>query len=86
MRVHTFIIHTDVERQDLIAISAQSSRFVSDITLEYSMAGDTYHVDVKSLLGMMSLPIKAGTELRLVAKGKDDEEALNDVFARFQAL
>jgi len=86
MRVHTFIIHTDVERQNLIDISAQSSRFVSDIMLEYTIAGDTHHVDVKSLLGMMSMPIKAGTELRLVVKGKDDEEALDDVFARFQAL
>jgi phosphocarrier protein HPr len=86
MRVHTFIMHVDVERQDLIAISAMSSRFMSDIRLEYAIGEDTYHVDVKSLLGMLSLPIKAGTELRLVVKGKDDEEVLEEVYAGFQAL
>jgi phosphocarrier protein len=42
-------------------------------------------VDVKSLLGMLLLPIKTGTAIRLVTKGKDEEEALDYIYKLFEA-
>ena len=83
MRVHTFTIHSGFQREDLIAISNESSRFVSDLKVIFAN-GDTLHtVDVKSLLGMLLLPIKPGTEVRLTAKGRDEEEALEFMLLLF---
>ena len=86
MRVHEFAVKRDVDRTALVRISAQSSQFVSDIKLEYRIEENVYAIDVKSLLGMMSLPIKAGTTLRLTTKGKDEEEAMHAVFELFDKL
>ncbi|MEW9698659.1 HPr family phosphocarrier protein [Paenibacillus sp. SI8] len=84
MRVHEFIILSDIDRSDLTEVSNQSSHFVSDITIEFDH-NDVHHVvDVKSLLGMLLVSIKAGTLIRLLTKGKDEEEAMHFMFNLFQ--
>jgi phosphocarrier protein len=86
MRVHRFIINANIQRSDLTAISAKSSRFISDIRMEYTNEdGLECFVDVKSLLGMLLLPIKTGTAIRLVTKGKDEEEAMDYIYKLFEA-
>ncbi len=84
MRVHEFEIHSDLQRGDLSAISAKSSHFISDITLDFELDHKHHIVDVKSLLGMLLVPIKAGTTLRLLTKGKDEEEAMHFMFDLFE--
>lgn len=84
MRVHEFAVNREIDRIALARISSQSSQFVSDIKLEYRIEENEYAIDVKSLLGMMSLPIHAGTVLRLVTKGIDEEEAMHAVFELFE--
>jgi phosphocarrier protein len=84
MRVHQFTIQTDIPRSDLVSLSSASSHFMSDITMEYSSGENEHLVDMKSLLGMMTMTIKAGTPIRILTKGKDDEEALHYVFDLFQ--
>ncbi|MFC5452933.1 HPr family phosphocarrier protein [Paenibacillus aestuarii] len=80
MRVHEFVIQSDIARSDLTNVSNQSSHFISDITLEFAYDDLKHIVDVKSLLGMLLVPIKAGTLVRLVTKGKDEEEAMHYMY------
>ncbi|NQX67732.1 HPr family phosphocarrier protein [Paenibacillus alba] len=85
MRVHEFIIGRDLQRSDLSEISAKSSHFISDITIDFELEHKSFHVDVKSLLGMLLVPIKAGTSIRLLTRGKDEEEAMHFIFALFES-
>ncbi|WNR42125.1 HPr family phosphocarrier protein [Paenibacillus roseipurpureus] len=84
MRVHEFRIAKDLERSDLTGISAKSSHFISDITLDFHYDDMHHKVDVKSVIGMLLIPIKAGTTLRLLTRGKDEEEAMHFMFDLFQ--
>lgn len=83
MRVHEFVILSDIQRNDLSVISAKSSHFISDVTIDFRLEDKHHIVDVKSLLGMLLVPIKAGTKLRLQTKGKDEEEAMHFIFDLF---
>ncbi|MEC0227152.1 HPr family phosphocarrier protein [Paenibacillus alba] len=85
MRVHEFIIGRDLQRSDLSEISAKSSHFIADITIDFELEHKSFHVDVKSLLGMLLVPIKAGTSIRLLTRGKDEEEAMHFIFALFES-
>ncbi|UKS29157.1 HPr family phosphocarrier protein [Paenibacillus sp. HWE-109] len=85
MRVHEFSIRRDLQRSDMSDISAKSSHFISDITIDFEQEHKAYHVDVKSLLGMLLVPIKAGTSLRLLTRGKDEEEAMHVIFDLFES-
>jgi phosphocarrier protein HPr len=49
-----------------------ASKFDSDINLEYN--GKT--VNLKSIMGVMSLGIPQGAEIKIVAEGSDAEEAI----------
>ena len=84
MRVHEFKIATNVERSHLSEISAKSSHFISDVTLDFHYDDKHHKVDVKSLLGMLLVPIKGGTTLRLLTRGKDEEEAMHFIYDLFQ--
>lgn len=86
MRVHEFMISRDIERSDLSGISAKSSHFISDITLDFQYEDKHHKVDVKSILGMLLVPIKAGSTLRLLTRGKDEEEAMHFIFDLFQVF
>ncbi|WP_336741774.1 HPr family phosphocarrier protein [Paenibacillus sp. y28] len=83
MRVHEFVIQRDIERSDLAAISTRSALFMSDIKMSFHDEYSEHVVDVKSLLGMLLVPIKAGTTIRLVTQGKDEEEALHFIYDWF---
>jgi phosphocarrier protein HPr len=50
----------------------QAGQFSSDITLDYN--GKT--VNLKSIMGVMSLGIQSGAEVTIKAEGSDAEEAL----------
>ena len=52
-----------------------ASKYAVDIELIY----EDKVVDVKSILGLMSLAIPAGKNVRLVASGERAEEAIADV-------
>lgn len=78
MRVHELTISYDFELSDLRMISQKASRFMSDIMIEMNDNEGGYSIiDVKSLLGMMLLPIGKGTKITVRTKGKDEEGALD---------
>src|SRR5688572_29506748 len=58
-----------------------AGRFQSSVTL-HRLDGDL-EADAKSILSILSLAASRGTELRVVANGVDEEEALNAVVGLF---
>ncbi len=59
---------------ELVKVAA---RFSSKIWVEVA----SRRVDAKSLLGLLTLAISAGSEVRLVAEGEDAQEAINEIEA-----
>lgn len=55
----------------------EANRFAADIFLK---KGDR-QVNAKSIMGIMSLAIAQGTEITLLAKGHDEEQALTSLAA-----
>lgn len=84
MRVHEFKIEGDFDREELLRISSQASQFASDIKLTFGDETNQRIVDVKSLLGMLLLPIHNGSLVRISARGRDELEALEYMCALFQ--
>lgn len=78
MRVHDVTIAHDFHLQDMQTLSIKASQFSSDILFRYERDGENpVEIDVKSLLGMMLLPIKNGTRITVVTKGSDEKEAID---------
>ncbi|MDC3418248.1 HPr family phosphocarrier protein [Aquibacillus salsiterrae] len=67
IRVNRFL-----NAQDIAALTNLASKYVSDITLE----SKHYKINVKSMLGLLSLVLDKGTEVSIIAKGDDDREAM----------
>lgn len=57
-----------------------ASRFDSKILLEV----DGYTVNAKSIIGLMTLPASQGTIVKIVAEGKDAEQAVKELKALFE--
>ncbi|MBT2582178.1 phosphocarrier protein HPr [Planococcus sp. ISL-109] len=57
------------------ALVGSVSKFQSDITLEYK--GKT--VNLKSILGVMSLGVTSGSTVTIAADGADEEEAMTKI-------
>ncbi|MDQ0269029.1 HPr family phosphocarrier protein [Cytobacillus purgationiresistens] len=51
----------------------EANRFSSDIFLEKSGK----KVNAKSIMGLMSLAVSSGSTVKLIAEGKDENEALD---------
>lgn len=84
MRVHEFKIEGDFDRDELLRISSQASQFASDIKLTFGDEDNQRIVDVKSLFGMMLLPIHSGNTVRISARGQDELAALEYMCTLFQ--
>ncbi|MDO3411748.1 HPr family phosphocarrier protein [Saccharibacillus sp. CPCC 101409] len=84
MRVHEFTIEGDLQRDELLRISSLASQFASDIKLIFGGDENPRIVDVKSLLGMMLLPIYDGSTVRISARGQDELEALEYMCGLFE--
>ena len=52
-----------------------ASKFNSDISLEYK----DKKVNLKSIMGVMSLGIGQGAEIKIIVAGNDEEEALRSL-------
>jgi phosphocarrier protein len=52
-----------------------SSKYDADVRIEYT----DKIVDAKSILGLMSLAVPKGENVKCIAEGPDAEEALNEI-------
>jgi len=53
----------------------KAGQFKADVNLEYNGKS----VNLKSIMGIMSLGIPSGAEVKITAEGSDEEEALQTV-------
>ncbi len=68
-----------VDVQQAARITGCANRFNSDISF---LLGDV-SVDAKSLMGVLALTLRRGTEFTLAADGSDEAEAISAISAYF---
>jgi phosphocarrier protein HPr len=71
----TVVADTGIHARPATLLVQTASRFDSDINLEYK--GKT--VNLKSIMGVMSLGIGKGADIKITAEGGDAEEALTSL-------
>ncbi|AIM17510.1 MULTISPECIES: phosphocarrier protein HPr [Neobacillus] len=69
------IADTGIHARPATLLVQTASRFDSEINLEYK--GKT--VNLKSIMGVMSLGIGKGADIKITAEGSDAAEALNSL-------
>jgi phosphocarrier protein HPr len=71
----TVIADTGIHARPATLLVQTASRFDADINLEYK--GKT--VNLKSIMGVMSLGIGKGADIKITAEGGDADAALNSL-------
>lgn len=66
-------LKTGLQARPAALFVQEATRFSSEIFIEK----DGKKVNAKSIMGLMSLAIHSGAEIKLVAEGSDEQEALD---------
>lgn len=69
------VSETGIHARPATLLVQTASRFNSDINLEYKGK----KVNLKSIMGVMSLGIGQGGEIKIIAEGSDADEALRSL-------
>lgn len=69
------IDETGIHARPATLIVQKASKYNSDVQIEYKGK----KVNLKSIMGVMSLGIGFGAEIKIIAEGTDEQEALNGV-------
>ncbi|RKD75700.1 MULTISPECIES: phosphocarrier protein HPr [Sinobaca] len=77
MKEKTFNITNDtgIHARPATQLVNKAGQFSSDITLEYNGKS----VNLKSIMGVMSLGVGKGAEVTIKADGSDEDEAMNAI-------
>ncbi|ARI78269.1 phosphocarrier protein HPr [Halobacillus mangrovi] len=67
-----------VHARPATALVQVAGKFQSEVNLEYNGKS----VNMKSIMGVMSLGIPSGAEVKFTAEGSDEEEAVEAVVAK----
>jgi phosphocarrier protein len=59
----------------------EASKYKSDISLVHGSS----EINVKSVMGIMSMGLTAGTEVEIIVDGIDENEALDGIVALFKS-
>ncbi|MBM7690980.1 catabolite repression HPr-like protein [Peribacillus deserti] len=73
-------LKTGLQARPAALFVQEANRFTADVFLEK----DGKKVNAKSIMGLMSLAVSSGAEVKLVAEGRDEEEALEALEAFVQ--
>ncbi|MGF2617825.1 HPr family phosphocarrier protein [Rossellomorea vietnamensis] len=65
-------LKTGLQARPAALFVQEANRFSSEVFLERNGK----KVNAKSIMGLMSLAVSAGTEITLIAEGSDEEEAV----------
>ncbi|WP_066192454.1 MULTISPECIES: phosphocarrier protein HPr [Gracilibacillus] len=74
-RTVTITDETGVHARPATVLVNKAGSFSSDMNLEYNGKS----INLKSIMGVMSLGIPQGAEIKIVADGSDEEEAINAI-------
>lgn len=77
METKSFLIidETGIHARPATILVQTATKFESDIELEYN----SKKVNLKSIMGVMSLGVGKGAEVTIYADGKDDAEAIEAI-------
>ena len=80
---HDFHITADtgIHARPATMLVQTAGKYSSDITLEYSGKS----VNLKSIMGVMSLGVGQGAEVTITADGEDEEEAMEGIKATMKS-
>ena len=67
---------TGVHARPATVLVNKAGSFASDVTVEYSGKS----VNLKSIMGVMSLGIPKDAEIKIVADGSDEQEAIDAIY------
>ncbi|MCZ0702030.1 phosphocarrier protein [Natronobacillus azotifigens] len=67
---------TGVHARPATVLVNKAGQFAADITVEYNGKS----VNLKSIMGVMSLGIPKDAELKIVAEGSDEKEAVEAIY------
>lgn len=73
------IADTGIHARPATLLVQVASKFDSDINLEYNGK----KVNLKSIMGVMSLGIGQGADIKISAEGKDEQEAISSLQETF---
>lgn len=68
---------TGVHARPATVLVNKAGNFSSDVTVEYNGKS----VNLKSIMGVMSLGIPKDAEIKIVAEGADEDEAIEAIYA-----
>lgn len=74
-RKFTITDETGIHARPATSLVNEAGKYSSDITLEYNGKS----VNLKSIMGVMSLGIQKGAQITITANGSDGEEAINGI-------
>ena len=72
-RLYTIIDEAGIHARPATILVNTVSKFDSDINIEYNGKS----VNLKSIMGVMSLGVAKGAQVKVTATGSDEEEALS---------
>ena len=75
------VAETGIHARPATLLVQAASKFSSNITLSY----DGKDVNLKSIMGVMSLGVGEGADVKISAEGDDEAEALESVAATMSA-
>ncbi|WP_017470676.1 phosphocarrier protein HPr [Amphibacillus jilinensis] len=67
---------TGVHARPATVLVNKAGSFASEVTVEYNGKS----VNLKSIMGVMSLGIPKDAEIKLVAEGSDEQEAIDGIY------
>ncbi|RWZ54974.1 HPr family phosphocarrier protein [Halobacillus fulvus] len=73
----TVELETGLQARPAAQFVQQANRYTSDVFIEK----DEKRVNAKSIMGLMSLAIGNGEEIKLVTDGSDEEQAMDELTA-----
>lgn len=71
----TIISEIGLHARPATILVQEASRYSSDVEIEH----ESKKVNVKSIMGVMSLGLSKGTTFSLIINGHDEEEAMNGI-------
>lgn len=67
---------TGVHARPATVLVNKAGNFASDVTVEYNGKS----VNLKSIMGVMSLGIPKDAEIKIIAEGSDEKEAIDAIY------
>lgn len=75
-------VHLD-ENQTIVELSRIVQHYDAEILVKKEVQGSWYEVNLKSILGLINLQLKNGDLIYIESKGKDQQQALEDIESYF---